>query len=321
MANKCPHAVGAKTGTVIAWEETYGVMPADVATSGIRLPFNSNAVVSSQSATDPATIRADRNPVEAIYGNHDVNGEMVNPTDYTAIGHMLKAAFGEPTTTSSDGKYQHIFTVKDNIPSFTMEKTFAGIGQFIRTTGCKVNEIAFSFGGDGELTFSNNIMGAKETVEASAMCPNAVEAKMNRINNTHLSAKVDGVDTTAINKFDFRFSNNLDGDKFPIGSEGYRKAACEGLATASGSIEAYFEDATFLEKAEQNITTSMELIAAYGEDYSLSILLPELKFAKNSPAIDGPAGVMLNLNYNAFFKDNAQKSAVVITLINDVESY
>ena len=38
-------------------------------------------------------------------------------------------------------------------------------------------------------------------------------------------------------------------------------------------------------------------------------------------AIDGPAGVMLNLNYNAFFKDNAQKSAVVITLVNDVAEY
>lgn len=320
MANKCPHAIGAKTGTVIAWESEYGVMPTDAATKGIKLPFNSNAVVSSQNATDPATIRADRNPVEAIYGNHDVNGEMVNPTDYTAIGHMLKAALGEPTTTSLNGNYQHVFTVKENIPSFTMEKTFAGIGQFIRTTGCKVNDISFSFGGDGELTFSNSIMGAKETLETSAMSPNAAEAKMNRINNTMLTAKIDDTATTAINKFDFKFSNNLDGDKFPIGCQGYRKAACEGLATASGSIEAYFEDATFLEKAEQNITCSMEIQATYGE-YSLAILLPELKFAKTSPAIDGPAGVMLNLNYNAFFRDNTQKSAVVITLVNDVASY
>lgn len=319
MTNTCPHAVGAKTSTVIVWEETYGVTPTDVS-GAVTLPFNSNSVVSSQNSADPATIRANRNPVEAVYGNHDVSGEMVCPLDYTAIGHMLKAALGAPTTTASGDMHQHVFTVKDNIPSFTMEKTFAGIGQFIRTAGCKLNEISFSMGGDGELTFSNSIMGAKETVEASALATNAAEAKLTRVNSAHLSAKVDGTATTVINKFDFTFANNLDGDKFPIGSQGYRKAACEGLATASGSIEAYFEDATFIEKAEQNTTSSLELIATYG-DYSLSILLPELKFAKNSPAIDGPAGVMLNLNYNAFYKESSQQSAVVITLVNDVASY
>lgn len=46
-----------------------------------------------------------------------------------------------------------------------------------------------------------------------------------------------------------------------------------------------------------------------------------MKISRNTPSIDGPTGIKQTLDYSAFYKENAQNSSVVVTLINKTEKY
>lgn len=316
----CPWGVGAKTSTLLIPEDEYGVIPENAGTRAVLLPFNSNAVSVSQNTTAPETIRGNRNPVEAIKGNVDVAGDIVAPVDYICFGNWLAASLGNPVTTAVAGQHKHVFKVKDAQPSFTLEKVFPGIVQYIRSVGCKVSTLALSIGGDGELTATVTVMGKNESIEGETISAAPSKPEMKRAQNFQAKLKIGGEEVGIATSFSLNLDFGLDGDTYAIGSNGFRKAICEGLVTASGDIEAFFEDDTYLALAEADAKTSAELILSDGTR-ELGILLPEIKFARTSPSIDGPAGVKQNLSYNAFYDNSAEQSVVVFTLLNEVENY
>lgn len=322
-APACPWGVGSKTSTLVAFETAYGTLPSDAGTKSILLPFNTNNVVSSQNSTAPSTIRGNRSPVEPILGNNDVAGDIVVPVDYTAFPYWLKALFGDPTTvaeTPKAGYSTHTFKLGDTQPSFTLEKCFPGIKTYVRQLGCKASKLSLSVGGDGELTATISVMGAKESIETSSMSPKAVEAVFTRTQNFQAKIKIGGSIKGKITSFSMDIDMGLDGDSFSIGTNGYREAICEGLANISGTLEAFFENGEYLTMAENSTETSAEVIFTQG-DLSLSIKFPEIKFARTSPGIDGPGGIKQSLTYNAFYQDNADKSAVVVAVVNKVAAY
>ena len=72
--------------------------------------------------------------------------------------------------------------------------------------------------------------------------------------------------------------------------------------------------------AEASTETSAEVVIST-DDFALSILMPEIKFARTSPGIDGPGGIKQSLSYNAYYQDDANASAVVVTLTNKNAAY
>ena len=323
MANTCPWGVGSKTSTLIAFETAYGVTPSDAATKAVRMPFNSNGIGSSQNSTSPSTIRGNRNPVEPIFGNNDVSGDIVIPVDYTAFGYWLKAAFGAPTSAKvgdTSNNYKHIFKIKDNQPSLTIEKAFPGINTYIKEHGCKVSKLSLSVGGDGELTATLSMMGGKEEITTTSMATSAVEPEFNRAQNFQAQIKIGGTVKGKMTSFSMDIDFGLDGDSYCIGGQGFREAICEGLMTISGTVEAFFDSKEYITMAEASTETSAEVVISNGT-YSLSILLPEIKFARTSPGIDGPGGIKQSLNYNAYYQDDTNGSAAVVTLTNKNTSY
>lgn len=323
MANTCPWGVGSKTKTFIAFETTYGEKPADAASKSIDVSFNTNGVQASQNTTSPSTIRGNRNPAEPIMGNIDVSGDIVVPLDYSGFGYWLKAMFGAPSTSAVEGKdgyYQHVFKIGDNQPSFTMEKAFPGIGQYLQYCGCKVSKLSLSIGGDGEITATISVMGAKESIESATMATTPLQPAFNRANNFQSSIKIGEEIEAKGTSFSVDIDMGLDGDSYCIGSKGYRTAACEGIVSCSGTLEAFFADAKYINLADANTETKAEVSLAAG-DYSMAFKFPEVKFARTSPSIDGPTGIKQSLSYNAYYEDSEEASAVVVTLVNKTASY
>lgn len=396
MAQGCPWGVGAKTSTLIAFEEEYGVLPEDYI--AYNIPFNTNGVAASQNTTDPATIRGDRNPVEGIYGNVTVDGDIAVPVDYFAYGVWLKACFDEPETESqytligrfkltdsavaagckiskegfydgsdtiawedvntgwstystnfeSDtngdvyrytlladssehtcfgkpevGSYKHVYKIGMGMPSFTMEKRFPGIGQYLYSHGCKVSKLSLQTGGDGELVSTISVVGAKEVRSDTSFAPDAkVEStEFHRALNFQAALKINGEIQGKITNVTLDVDFGVDTEGYCIGGGGYREAACDGICNVSGSMEAFFADGRYIEYAQQSEKISVEIVFTHGNGEVLSFKMPELKFALSSPPIDGPAGIKQTLNFNAFYDNSEEKSAIVVTLENDKESY
>lgn len=311
-------AKGVYSTLKICPETTYGEDPAMV--EAYNMPFNSNEVVSSQNLTPPATITGRRDPVAPILGNVDVSGSIVVPLDANNIGAWFRFAFGDPITTGSSAPYMHEFKPGEVQPSYVIERGFQDIGQYFKYNGCKVSRMSFVFGGDGELTVTIELLGGKETIKQVTMDASPTHYTFTRYNNFQAAIKEAGVKIGICTNITLDIDFGLDGDTYVIGGGGFRGQVNEGIINISGTLTAFFEDETFLNKAINATESSVEIMLASGST-TMSILLPELLFARNSPGVSGATGIKQELQYSAYYDDSIEDTSILVTLENDVADY
>jgi hypothetical protein len=111
-------------------------------------------------------------------------GVIVTPN---AIGALLAALLGSPTSTGTSPNYTHTFTPKTTVPTYTMEAQ-SGVGIF-RIPGMVVNELEFSHSATGLLEATARYLGRNKIVQGTAATP-TIEAVV--FTPTQVSLIVDG---------------------------------------------------------------------------------------------------------------------------------
>ncbi len=224
--------------------------------------------------------------------------------------------------------YLHLFVVDPtaSLTSATIARGFQDLDPEIWQyyTGCKVNQWGIEIGGDGELLHTMAILAADEIGSNdpydSGDSPDRINKPIDRFEQFDATANEFGNQVNYLKSISFQVANNLDADSFTIGGGGVRAALPEGIAGVSGKISALFIDDDVLGRAQGNTTSSIEVTFTQGI-HSLTIIAPEVKFQNNSPAISGPGGVSLDLDFQGFFSTNPVDSAVVVQLVNHQASY
>lgn len=313
-------AIGVYSKLLLCPETSFKTLPSTLTGKVLSLPFNTVSLAASQNTSDPATITGRRDAVEAIYGNISNEGDIVVPVDYNALGWWLAATFGSPTTTSaSGGLYKHVFKAGNTQPSFCVEKVFNN-GVVLKSVGCKVSKLGFSFGGDGELTATVSVVGCNETIENSQLVESPTEVALKRYNNFQSSLLIDNEVQQVATEVTCDIDFGIDTEGYAIGGNGYRVRANEGIIKPSGNITVFFDDATYLQKAENSTEVALEVDLTHGNNV-LKLVMPEVKFNRTSPSVDGPTGITQQMAYNAYYADNAKGACVLFELTNDVASY
>jgi hypothetical protein len=111
-------------------------------------------------------------------------GVVVTPN---AIGALLAALLGAPTTAGTAPNYTHTFTPKTTTPTYTVEAQ-SGVGIF-RTPGAVVGELEFSHAATGILEATARYMARDKTTHGTAATP-TVEAAV--FTPAQVSLSVDG---------------------------------------------------------------------------------------------------------------------------------
>jgi hypothetical protein len=111
-------------------------------------------------------------------------GVIVTPN---AIGALLTALLGAPTTTGTNPNYTHTFTPKTTVPTYTVEAQ-SGLGIF-RAPGAVVEELEFSHAANGILEATARYMGRDKTTQGTAATP-TIETLV--FTPTQLTLNVDG---------------------------------------------------------------------------------------------------------------------------------
>lgn len=310
-------AKGSNSQVVIDFESTFGQTPASP--NGVLVPINSCGIRSQQNLNESSVIRGNRNPVAPIAGNIDVSGSITVPVDKRAFGYWLKALCGAPTTTGA-GPYTHIFKPGNIQPSLVVEKGFKDINLFALYNGCKINQFSMSLGGDGELTANFDLLGAKETIDDTSFDNTPTAVSLDPFGNFQGAVKEGGATIATLTAVELAVACNLDGEQYCIGGQGFRNDIPEGMLQVTGSITALFENDTLLNKAISGTESSLEITLTNGE-HSLNILIPELKYERNTPGIEGPQGISIQLPFRAYLDNNTDGTSIKFTLVNDVASY
>ena len=320
MADK-PMARGFLSKLIMGFEREYGVMP--VAPKGYDLPFNTFGVSMSKTLTAAGTLRGTRNPQEPIPGRTDVSGDIQVPLDYVCMGYWFRALFGLPETTGgeSSGLYTHAFKLHNDMESLWFETMFAtNPANYVLTNGIKLSTLNVDMGGDGELVASIGTMGKVQTISPTSKAGSPSSPGFLRCNNDMGKLLLDGVEYGDATAFGIKLDNGLDGDTYTIGQSSTRAAISEGLATVSGTITVLFKDMELVNAALSLTPKKAEVVFARG-DNTLTFTLEELLFQTKVSTIDGPAGIRLPLDWQAYHSSGSLGSALAVTLKNTHASY
>ena len=80
------------------------------------------------------------------------------------------------------------------------------------------------------------------------------------------------------------------------------------------------ENQEMIAAAIEGQKSSLSVSYAQGP-HALVFEMPEVEFERNTPGIDGPKGIRLEMGYKAYYDENPDETAIKVTLVNDVASY
>jgi hypothetical protein len=207
----------------------------------------------------------------------------------------------------------------------TVEKQFTGITgttQYFQYTGCKVNSLKMNFKSEGMIDCSVSLMGATETLATSAA--DAAPSDYGHDPFDGFQATItdkDGGTLGDIAELDFTVENNLDGNSYIIDGTGTRKSIPAGTAKVSGNLKALFKDVTLYNKAINHTESSIKVVLTRGTgagtatNEKLTITMEELIYQPNAPVVSGPQGVMVELPFEAYYRDGSLTSAIKMVLL------
>ena len=313
-----PQARGSASQVALDFETTYGVDP--VSPVGKSMPFNypwDLQAVRDLKAADN-THRGRRDGSMPFYGNQDVKGSASIPLDVLAIGWWLRALMGAPSTTGTTPTYTHVFKPGASIPSMVIEAGFTDIPEYIKFNGVKINKFGMDISGDGELVAKLDLVGATGVMSATPYDSGLDSIALTRFQVKDLAILEGGASIAYVKSVNFEINNDLDTGSFVLANS-VRGALPEGDCLVSGSMTAFFKDATLYNKAVAGTESSLKLTFTAGAA-SLEILFQELLYSPKSPTIV-KGGIYVEMPFQAYYENGAAAAIVQATLINSNSSY
>lgn len=225
--------------------------------------------------------------------------------------------------TATAAFYDHTFKVGDTMPSGIAEKAFPSIPVYYTARGLKASKLDLSFGGEGVLSSTISFVGAGEDDSATEYDANAVELPILKFNQKDVSLTEGGVAySNRVKTVGLSVDFGLETDTYTMNTPdkaGERGALTEGELGLEGNLEALFTATDLVDKAIDNTTSSLAILAA-SKGYELEISLEEIKYERTSPGIEGPKGVLERHKFMPFYASGVSNSSIVIRLRNEMYS-
>lgn len=314
---------GTDTTTAVFEETVYGEAPETP--SGQLLYKTAFNVQKTQPRIQDETILENRSRGEPMLDNIDVSGALNQNLSAQSLGILLKHLMGVVNTTGSD-PYTHVFTVGELPVGLTFENDYGdkitGSGRYIRYHGCKIASANFSFPVSGPITCSFNIIGADGEPASAALDATLTDLGHKAFSSFNASLTEGGDAFGRATSIDLTIDNGLETDGYVIGGQGKRNSLDEGFVSISGTLNAQFANADLMNKALSDTESSMAITVSRGDglgsagNESILFAINQLKYEPTTPAIEGPAGLSISLNFFGYAK--AADLGMVITLKNAV---
>ncbi|MEW6670227.1 MAG: phage tail tube protein [Thermodesulfobacteriota bacterium] len=315
-----PQAKGANAIIGYQVESTYA---ADPGTPDLtKLYFVTESLRLNRELLQSNIIQSSRNPTAPSLGKHAVAGQIA--TELQAyIGYLLKGILGAATYSVPT----HTLKVGASVPSFTIEKGFTDITtpKYFKYSGCKVNKASLKVRPEGPQELTLDFIGAKETVGTSTFDATPTDLGLSKFLGFNIAAITEGgVAIAIVTEADIDIENNLDGNVYCINTAapGVRRSLPEGKVRVSGKLTALFEDDTLYAKAIAGTESALVVTYTLGTgagtagNEQLVITVPELVYSPNAPVVSGPAGLLVELPFEAYYGNDAGASTMIMTLKN-----
>lgn len=289
-------ASGAKHGVFYQAETTIGVAPASPNT--IELPVTGCTLKIDKPIIKSGRTRSDRMITDVRPGNMKIPGDILFEFCYGAFDDLLAAALrGAWVTNVLKGGAATPGT-------FLIERAFTDIGQYLRFLGCHMSSWGLSIKPEAFVTGKFGVTGMSGSLETAAFDTTPAAASTNRGFDSFTGSLSEGGTSIAIvSGLDFDL-NNGDQALYSLMHSG-ATGVSSGRSDLTGTMTAYFEDGTLLEKFLDSTESSISVTLTDLDVNSYTILLPNITYTGGDVPVNDEGPVILSLPFQAIYDATA----------------
>jgi len=298
-------ATGSRHNLSYVVEATFGTTPSSPGFTPIR--HTGTTLGLSKDAVESEELREDRQVAHFRHGNKSVTGDINFELSYGGLDALLEATLCGAWATN-------VLKAGTTRRSYTVERHHQDIGKYLRSTGCQFNTMSLSIAPNSMVTGSFGIIGSGFTTSGSALGSSSYSAESTTapFDSFSGSIKEGGSAIAIITALELNIDNGMEA-LYVVGSADTLLPSI-GKSSVTGSVTAYFENTTLLDKFVAETTSSIEftLTDAAGNDYI--VLLPKVKYNSGNPEVSGPGAITVTLDFVALY-NSSDASQIKITRV------
>lgn len=296
-------ATGSRHNMAYVVESTFGTTPSTPVFTPIR--HTGTTIGLSKDSIESEELREDRQIANYRHGNKSVSGDINFELSYGSFDDILEAVLCGTWNTD-------VLKAGTTRRSYTVERHHQDIGKYLRSTGCNFNTMSLSVAPNSMVTGSFGVIGkgfsvASVAVTGATYNTESVTAPFDSFSG---SITEGGSSIAVVTSLELSIENGMEA-LYVIGSSDTLQPSI-GKSMVNGSITAYFEDSTLIDKFinETSSSLSFTLTDAAGNDYLFE--LPNVKYNSGNPEVGGAGAVTVSLDFVALY-DADDASQIVIT--------
>lgn len=284
-------------------EVTYGTTPTTPAFTTLR--HNSCNIGLSKDAVESEEIRGDRQITCFRHGNKSVGGDIEGELVYGEYDSLIEAALCG--TWSTD-----VLKAGTTRRSFTIERTFQDITQFMRYTGCEVNTMSISIAPNSMIGVSFGFIGKDQSIAQTAIASSTYSTLTDTCQFDSFTATINegGSPIALVTEMEVTLENGIE-PQFVVGSSTTLRPSI-GRCNVTGSITVYLEDQAMLTKFQNETESSLDITMTDPDGNTFQIEIPKLKYNSGQPDVSGEGSVTVSMDFQAIY-DSVDASNIVIT--------
>ena len=297
-------AQGSRSSLSFITEATFGTTPAGNFTN---LPFSTHSLNLTKDRVAGTDIQADRMARVDRHGNRQVGGDIVVDLRDGDFDSFLESAMLNTWATN-------VLKVGTTPKFFSVEDYAADIDQARVFTGMSVSTMAISLAPNQMVTTTFGMVGKDMAISATEKTQDAASgaAPFDAYSGDISIGNVGGAAPVAIvTALDFTLNNSY-APTFVIGDDSAPSLEY-GRAEVEGTLTAYFEDASlinrFLNETETEIEVSVDDPTGAN---SYTFTFPRVKINSADVGVDGPTSRMISMSFVALY-DTTEGTNLKIT--------
>jgi len=299
-------AQGSRSRLAFGVESAFG----SAASSYTNLPFNTHSLNLSKERVAGNEIQPDRMPRVDRHGNKSVAGDITVDLRDSAYDDFLESAM---LSTFSTG----VIKVGTTPKFLTLEDYAADIDQARLFTGCSVSTMSVSMAPNQMVSATFGMVGKDMTISGTekTVAAGGVGEPFDAYSGALKVADVDGIGAASalsiITSVDFTVTNSFS-PTFVVGSDS-APALEFGRAEVEGTVTAYFEDLSLVNRFLNETESAIEVSVADPSANTMTFLFPRVKFNAADIPVDGPTSRVITLPFVALYDDTELTNLKITT--------
>lgn len=299
---------GSRAGLSYVVESVFGTTP--VTPSLIQLPYTTHSLNLTKERVTGTDIQPDRMLRVDRHGNRSVAGDIVADLRKGDYDNFLESAFFNTFSTNvlKVGTTPKYFSIEDAATDITQFRLFTGMAVSSLAVSIRPNQmVTATFGMVGkDMTISGTSVDAVKTMSSGNQPFDAYSGALSigdAGGSLSSSAIVTGIDFTL---------NNALAPTFVVGSASTPQLEY-GMATVEGTITAYFEDASLINRFINETETGLQVSVddpTGSSDYTF--LFPRVKINGADVPVDNPTSRIITLPFVALY-DSVEATNIKLT--------